>query len=147
PDAAPALPTPSQSSQTCQLFVGVDVAATSATACWLRGDRAASASASSPIPSQPTDKNKGRQKGDRLLIDQTPAGFAKLLRHLAATGIAPQHTLVVLEATGNYWVNLAVTLHHQGYQVSVVNPAQAHYFAQAQLRRAKTDVLDAQTLA
>jgi transposase len=31
--------------------------------------------------------------------------------------------------------------------VSVINPAQAHHFAKAQLKRAKTDALDAQTLA
>jgi transposase len=56
-------------------------------------------------------------------------------------------TLVVLEATGTYWIPLAVALHTAGYAVSVINPAQAHYFAQAQLKRAKTDSLDAQTLA
>ena len=31
--------------------------------------------------------------------------------------------------------------------MSVINPAQAHHFAKAQLKRAKNDVLDAQTLA
>ena len=34
-----------------------------------------------------------------------------------------------------------------GLVVSVINPAQAHHFAQALLRRAKTDQLDAQLLA
>lgn len=33
-----------------------------------------------------------------------------------------------------------------GYAVSVVNPAQAHHFAKALLKRAKTDAIDAQTL-
>ncbi len=53
----------------------------------------------------------------------------------------------MVEATGNYWVALAVTLHEAGYRVSVVNPRQAHHFAKAQLRRAKTDALDARDLA
>ena len=33
------------------------------------------------------------------------------------------------------------------FQVSVINPAQAHHFAKALLQRAKTDAIDAQTLA
>jgi transposase len=54
---------------------------------------------------------------------------------------------VVLEATSTYWIGLAVTLHQAGYVVSVINPLQAHHFAKALLRRAKSDALDAQTLA
>ena len=75
------------------------------------------------------------------------AGFAALQRRLAASGVAPAEVLVVMEATGNYWVAFAVALHEAGYRVSVVNPRQAHHFAKAQLRRAKTDALDAQDLA
>ena len=59
----------------------------------------------------------------------------------------PTATLVVLEATGHDWVALAVALHEAGYAVAVVNPRQAHHFAKAQLRRAKTDALDARDLA
>jgi transposase len=70
-----------------------------------------------------------------------------LQQRLAATRVAPAATLVVMEAAGNYWVALAVALHEAGYAVSVVNPLQAHHFAKAQLRRAKTDALDAQDLA
>jgi transposase len=75
------------------------------------------------------------------LLQQRLATIAK------AKGITPQATLVVMEATGNYWMVLASTLHQAGYSVSVVNPAQAHHFAQARLQHAKTDPLDAQTLA
>lgn len=78
---------------------------------------------------------------------QQPAGYAALQRQLAATRIPPAATLVVLEATGSYWVALAVTFHTVGYRVSVVNPLQAHHCAKAPLRRAKTDPLDAQNLA
>lgn len=42
---------------------------------------------------------------------------------------------------------LAVTFHAAGYAVSVINPVQAHHFAKAQLRRAKTDALDAHDLS
>jgi transposase len=109
-----------------QLFVGIDIAATSFTAVW---------TADGPPP-------------DRArTFRQTPAGFAALQEQLRTTGIAPAHTLVVVEATGSYWVALAVALHQAGYVVSVVNPAQAHNYAKSLPRRAKTDALDAPVLA
>jgi len=109
-----------------QLYVGVDIAADTFTAAWLL---------SGGSPSVP------------FTGEQTPTGFAALRRRLQATATPLAETLVVLEATGNYWVALAVTLHEAGYRVAVVNPRQAHHFAKAQLRRAKTDALDARDLA
>jgi transposase len=108
-----------------QLYVGVDIAADTFSAAWLAGDGR---------PSAP------------FIGEQTPAGFAALQRRLRVAA-GPAGTLVVLEATGNYWVALAVTLHEAGFPVAVVNPRQAYHFAKAQLRRAKTDALDAQDLA
>jgi len=52
-----------------------------------------------------------------------------------------------VEATGIYWMGLATTLHQAGFAVSVINPAHAHHFAKAQLKRANSDMLDAQMLA
>ncbi len=109
-----------------QLYVGIDVAADTFTAAWL---------APGGTPTAP------------LAGDQTPAGSAALPRRLQATAVPPAATLVVLEATGTYWVALAVALHEAGYRVAVVHPRQAHHCAKAQLRRAKTDALDAQDLA
>ena len=108
------------------LFVGVDIAAATVTASWLApGGR----------PSQP------------VTVEQTPAGHAALQRRLLAVDHAPVATLVALEATGSYWLTLATTLTHAGFRVAVINPAQAHHFAKALLTRAKTDAIDAQTLA
>ena len=108
-----------------QLFVGVDIAAATFTAAWLSPDR----SLSTP-----------------RTFEQSPAGFAAFQQQLQATRVPPAASLVVLEATSSYWVALAVTLHNAGYVVSVINPAQAHYYAKSHLRRAKTDALDAQGL-
>jgi transposase len=105
------------------LFVGVDIAPASATVAW-----------TAPTPTQ-------------LTIPQTPAGYQTLITRLAATGVPPAATLVALEATSTYWLPLACALTDAGLVVSVINPAQAHHFAQALLRRAKTDQLDAQLLA
>jgi transposase len=80
-------------------------------------------------------------------IAQTPEGVEKLQRHLQRLGHPPSQTLVVMEATGTYWMRVASSLHAAGYVVSVINPKQAHHFAQALLKQAKTDAIDAQTLA
>jgi transposase len=37
-----------------------------------------------------------------------------------ATGMLPTDTLIVLEATGSYWITLATTLVERGYHVSIV---------------------------
>ncbi len=81
-----------------------------------------------------------------LTFPQTPVGFEKFEQLLRAKGFAPPTTLVVMEATSTYWIGLVIFLHTQGFAVSVINPNQAHHFARAQLRRPKTDALDAQML-
>jgi transposase len=116
----------SQTAQTYTLFVGVDIAATTAAVSIQRAGAPASRS---------------------FTIDQTPEGHTKLMHQLQATGHVPSSILVVMEATGSYWISLATYLVHEGFVVSVMNPAQAHYFAKALLKRAKTDAIDAQTLA
>ncbi len=108
-----------------QLYVGVDIAAKTLTAAWM---------APGAAPSRP------------LTVDQTPQGFATLQERLLATGHPAATILVVMEATGSYWVGLATTLAQAGFVVSVVNAAQAHHFAKALLKRAKTDAIDAQTI-
>src|SRR6266536_3445140 len=103
------------------MFVGVDIAAATFAACWT----------SSRVP---------RDRASTFA--QTPDGFAAFQEQLHASGIPPAETLVVLEATGSYWVALAVALHQAGYAVSVANPAQVHNYARSLPRRAKTDALD-----
>ena len=44
-----------------------------------------------------------------LTIEQTPAGMAQLRKSLQASGIAPADILIVMEATGSYWITLATT--------------------------------------
>jgi transposase len=108
-----------------QLFVGVDISAATATIAW-------------QTPKQKPSKP--------ITIEQTSEGFSSLHQHLVKIGVRPDQILVVMEATGIYWLALATWLARQGYAVSVVNPAQAHHFAKALLKRAETDVIDAQTL-
>jgi len=52
-----------------------------------------------------------------------------------------------MEATGAYWLGLACALHSAGYRISVVNPSRTAMFARSQLRRTKTDRVDADMIA
>ena len=54
---------------------------------------------------------------------------------------------VCLEATGMYGEAVATDLHERGYRVRVVNPIRIKRYAESQLRRNKTDRLDAQIIA
>jgi transposase len=51
-----------------------------------------------------------------------------------------------MEATGRYAEGLAEYLHHSGHVVSVVNPARIKGHAQSQMKRSKTDELDAEVI-
>jgi transposase len=115
-----------QTAQTYTLFVGVDIAATTAAVSTQRA---------------------GAHANRSFTIDQTPEGHTTLVHQLQATRHVPSRILVVMEATGSYWISLATHLVHEGFVVSVINPAHAHDFAKALLKRAKTDAIDAQTLA
>ena len=108
-----------------QLFVGVDIAAATFTATWSRD----------ALPSLRP-----------MTFPQTSLGFAAFQQQLHQTGLAPAATLIVMEATGSYWITLAVTLHEAGYVVSVVNPAQVHDYVKSLPRKGKTDALDASYL-
>jgi transposase len=69
-----------------------------------------------------------------------------LQQQLQVLAIPASDTLIVLEATGSYWISLAVALHAAGFGVSVVNPKQAHHWAKSLPRRGKTDAVDARML-
>ena len=110
---------------TYQLFVGVDISATQAHVAW--------GIAPDHTPAMAT-------------IALTPTGIEGLLEQLQQVEPNPAAILVVIEATGTYWMRLALALYEARFGVSVINPAQAHHFARAQRRQAKTDRIDAHLL-
>ena len=73
------------------------------------------------------------------------AGYRRLRSWLRNRGCTKVH--VCMEATGAYWMGLACALHEAGLEVSVVNPARTVNFARSQLRRTKTDRVDAEMIA
>ena len=80
-------------------------------------------------------------------VTNAEAGWRDLARALRRQGADPAAALLVMEATGSYWVGAATALHAAGWAVAVVSPASARHYAQARLRRAKTDAVDALVLA
>ena len=76
-------------------------------------------------------------------VGNQASGIAKLCRRL----VAGQATLIVMEATGGYEQALAQALSGAALAVAVVDPRRVRAFARANGQLAKTDRLDAQTLA
>jgi transposase len=73
------------------------------------------------------------------------SGFDRLERWLSKRKAEAVHAC--MEASGNYWVELALFLQDQGYRVSVVNPELIKRHAEAIMQRNKTDREDALTIA
>ncbi len=76
-------------------------------------------------------------------FDNDAEGHTALVAALQPLGVA----LVVMEATGGYEAALACALQAAGLAVAVVNPKHARDFAKSMGRLAKTDRIDARTLA
>lgn len=76
-------------------------------------------------------------------VDNQPAGIAKLVADCKTR----QVTLVVVEATGSLEMPVVAALLTAGVPTAVVNPRQVRDFAKGLGKLAKTDKIDAQTLA
>jgi transposase len=103
---------------TAQMFVGIDVSKAMLDVCVL-----------------PT--------GESFRVSNTTAGIAGLVERLQL--LSPER--VVLEATGGYEKEAALTLYVAGVKVCVVNPRQVKNFAKADGQLAKTDRIDAGMIA
>ena len=75
------------------------------------------------------------------LLTNDQVGFEQLVTLL------PPDTHLVMEASGPYYLPLAVFLYQRCYPLSVVNPLVVRRFSQMRLRRAKTDKADARLLS
>jgi transposase len=103
------------------VWVGIDVAARSADLVW---------------------RSQGKTSKPHR-YEQTAVGHAQLIKQLGRL----QPACVVLEATGIYYLDLAVALDEAGLPVAVINPKSARRFAELKLERTKTDGVDAALLA
>lgn len=81
----------------------------------------------------------------RMQFANKPAGYGRLAlflrkRHEGAVSVC-------MEATGTYHLGVATRLHSMGHRVAVINPASIKHFAASQLKRTKTDQVDAELIA
>ena len=76
-------------------------------------------------------------------FEESSEGYAKLRALLGP----PEGVLVAMEATGHYWQNLFAWLSAEGYAAVLLNPLRTNRFAGEDLRRGKTDEIDALTIA
>jgi transposase len=82
--------------------------------------------------------------GEVYRVTNDTAGHATLIERLRSLDDLDR---IVLEATGGYERPCALTLADAGLPVAIVNPRQTRDFARASGRAAKTDRIDALTLA
>ena len=87
----------------------------------------------------------------QLVLAEGRAGYEELLRALEALQRQHQTTsfAIGMEATSEYWKNLFHFLVQQSatFAVTALNPLQTRRYAEAELRRAKTDPIDANDIA
>jgi transposase len=85
--------------------------------------------------------------GKPATFANTAVGFRALATRLDALTVPTEQILLGLEATGLYWENLYYFLQARGYQLLLLHPGQTHQFAAQRGLRAKTDKLDAISIA
>jgi transposase len=103
------------------LNVGIDISARSSEMSWRQG---------------------GRTLGGET-IEHTVQGRKAAISKL----LSLKPLCVVMEATGIYYLDLAMEFHAAGLPVSVINPKSSHHFARLKMSHTKTDAADAQLLA
>jgi transposase len=110
-----------------QYVVGIDIGSATCSLCALHLDKTVA--------------------GKPFEFSNTGAGFVVLAERLTRLAPTPAGIVVGMEATARYWENLYTFLVGQGYRVVLLHPGQTHQFAQQRGLRAKTDRLDATTIA
>jgi transposase len=89
-------------------------------------------------------------KGNELIRDSfsmDAEGFSRLLKMVVQHCKDVRQTLVAMESTGCYQLNLFSFLTAQGIEAVVINPLLISNFAKLSLRKTKTDKKDAMTIA
>lgn len=86
---------------------------------------------------------KNGQNSAVTRFEQSPKDHAKALKKLRS--LNPYR--VVMEATGVYYLDLALVLHQAELPLSVINPKSFRHFAALKLKGSKTDAIDSALLA
>ena len=89
----------------------------------------------------------GKCIGKAFKVSNSVEGFNTLLQKLAEISTDISQFVFGMEATGHYWLNLYTWLGDKGFTIHVINPLQSDALRRLQIRRTKTDPIDAQLIA
>jgi len=89
--------------------------------------------------------SNGDKKAPDIRFDNTDEGFKLLCQSLQDFDM--EQTVIGLEATGHYWLNLCSFLADEGWTVKVINPIQSDAFRNMYIRKNKTDRVDSFIIA
>lgn len=106
---------------------GIDIGSQSCSGCITRSDKS--------VVVKPTTFANARE------------GWNVWEEKLSKLDAAPSQIMIGMEATSRYHENFYHELEQQGYQMRLLHPGQTHHFHQQRGLRAKTDRLDAMTIA
>ena len=123
---------PSLSASSCEVVAikyvcGIDIGSQSCAGCIYRPDK--------HLVVKPT------------VFANSKDGWTIVLDKLSHLDALPNEILIGMEATARYSENLYHELEQRGYRLCLLHPGQTHQFHQRQGLRAKTDRLDAMTIA
>lgn len=109
-------------------YIGIDIAKNSHEVCFL-------------------DTEGNILDGNSFNIRNNGSGFARLEQMLSRYHLSGDNTLVGMEATGHYWLVLYSWFLEKGFKVKVINPLVTDGYRHMQVRKAKTDRIDAEIVA
>lgn len=90
---------------------------------------------------------KGQPIGKTLRFENSKSGSEKLLEFFNQHQLAPDNSVIGLEATGHYWLSIFSFVHKLGFKTTVFNPLQSDFLRNFYLRKTKNDVKDAYLIA
>lgn len=90
---------------------------------------------------------KGQPIGKTLRFENSKSGSEKLLEFFNQHQLAPDNSVIGLEATGHYWLSIFSFVHKLGFKTTVFNPFQSDSLRNFYLRKTKNDVKDAYLIA
>lgn len=90
---------------------------------------------------------KGQPIGKTLRFENSKSGSEKLLEFFNQHQLAPDNSVIELEATGHYWLSIFSFVHKLGFKTTVFNPLQSDSLRNFYLRKTKNDVKDAYLIA
>ena len=89
----------------------------------------------------------GKRYGKAFKIDNSVEGFNILLDKIAEISQDISQFVFGMEATGHYWLNIYTWLCDRGFTVHIINPITSDAARRLEIRRTKTDPIDAFLIA